>query len=91
MLALTENVTEIVNQLAEEVPEMSGVRIATEPDGQSLSVSPAGHAVDGDHTIEQDGATVWLDPVAADALDGMVLDGGVDETGNIQFALGQQA
>ena len=91
MLALTENVTEIVNKLAEEVPEMSGVRIATEADGQSLSVSPADHAVDGDQTIEQDGATVWLDPVAADALDGMVLDGGVDEDGNIQFALGQQA
>ncbi|MCW2738496.1 Fe-S cluster assembly protein HesB [Nocardioides sp.] len=61
-----------------------------EADGQSLSVSPADHAVDGDQTIEQDGATVWLDPVAADALDGMVLDGGVDEDGNIQFALGQQ-
>ena len=91
MLALTENVTEIVNKLAEEVPEMSGVRIATEADGQSLSVSPADHAVDGDQTIEQGGAIVWLDPVAADALDGMVLDGGVDEDGNIQFALGQQA
>lgn len=91
MLALTENVTEIVNKLAEEVPEMSGVRIATEADGQSLSVSPADHAVDGDQTIEQDGATVWVDAVAAEALDGMVLDGGVDEDGNIQFALGQQA
>jgi iron-sulfur cluster assembly protein len=91
MLALTENVTEIVNKLAEEVPEMSGVRIATEPDGQALSVSPANAAIDGDQKIEQDGATVWLDPVAADALDGMVLDGGVDAEGNIQFALGQQA
>jgi iron-sulfur cluster assembly protein len=88
MLTLTENVTEIVNQLAEQVPDMSGIRVATEPDGQALSVSPADGAAEGDQTIEQGGATVWLDPVAADALDGMVLDGGVDEEGNIQFALG---
>ena len=67
MLALTENVTEIVNKLAEEVPEMSGVRIATEPDGQSLSVSPADHAAAGDEVIEQDGATVWVDANAAEA------------------------
>ncbi|WP_210649471.1 Fe-S cluster assembly protein HesB [Nocardioides sp. SYSU D00065] len=91
MLALTENVTQIVNQLAQEVPEVSGIRVAAEPDGQSLSVSPANEAVAGDQVVEQGGATVWLDPVAADALDGMVLDGGVDEDGNIQFALGQQA
>ena len=91
MLALTENVTEIVNKLAEEMPEMSGIRVATEADGQSLSVSPADHAVDGDQVVEQDGATVWLDAVAAEMLDDKVLDGGVDEEGNIQFALGQQA
>jgi Fe-S cluster assembly iron-binding protein IscA len=91
MLALTENVTEIVKQLTAEVPEMSGVRIAAEPDGQSLSVSPADQAAPNDQVVEQDGATVYLDGSAAQLLDDMVLDGGVDEQGNIQFALGQQA
>ena len=91
MLALTENVTEIVKQLTAEVPEMSGVRIATEPDGQSLSVSPADQAAPTDQVVEQDGATVYVDGSAAQLLDDMVLDGGVDEQGNIQFALGQQA
>ncbi len=91
MLALTENVTEIVKQLTAEVPEMSGVRIAAEPDGQSLSVSPADQAAPTDQVVEQDGATVYVDGAAAQLLDGMVLDGGVDEQGNIQFALGQQA
>ena len=91
MLALTENVTEIVKQLTAEVPEMSGVRIATEPDGQSLSVSPADQAAPTDQVVEQDGATVYVDGAAAQLLDDMVLDGGVDEQGNIQFALGQQA
>ena len=91
MLALTENVTEIVKQLEQEVPAISGLRIAAEPDGQSLSVSPADQAAPGDQVVEQDGATVYVDEAAAQMLDAMVLDGGVDEDGNIQFALGQQA
>ena len=91
MLALTENVTDIVKKLADEVPEISALRIATEADGQSLSVTPADQAAPNDQVVEQDGATVYVDGAAADMLDDMVLDGGVDEDGNIQFALGQQA
>lgn len=91
MLALTENMTEIVKQLAKEVPEISGLRIATEPDGQSMSVSPADHAEPDDQVVEQDGATVFVDGPSAVMLDDKVLDGGVDAEGNIQFALGQQA
>ncbi len=91
MLALTENVTEIVKKLSDEVPTISGLRIAAEPDGQSLSVSPADQAAPDDQVIEQDGATVYVDGPAAEMLDDKILDGGVDEEGNIQFALGQQA
>lgn len=91
MLALTENVTEIVKKLAEEVPEISALRIATEPDGESLSVSPADHAESDDLVLEQDGATVYVAAPASEILADKVLDGGVDEEGNIQFALGQQA
>ncbi|EON22482.1 MULTISPECIES: iron-sulfur cluster assembly accessory protein [Nocardioides] len=90
MLALTENVTEIVKQLAAEVPEISGLRISAEADGQSLSVSPAEQAQQDDQVVEQDGATVFIDPPASELLADKVLDGGVDEQGNIQFALGQQ-
>ncbi|UUZ61223.1 Fe-S cluster assembly protein HesB [Nocardioides sp. B-3] len=89
MLALTENVTEIVKQLVEEVPEVSGLRITA--DGQSLSVSPADHAEQDDQVVEQNGATVYVDGPASEMLADKVLDGGVDEQGNIQFALGQQA
>ena len=91
MLALTENVTEIVKKLEEEVPAISGLRIATEADGQSLSVSPADQAAPGDQVVEQDGATVYVDEAAAVLLDDKLLDGGVDAEGNIEFALGQQA
>lgn len=91
MLALTENVTTIVKRLAEEVPEISALRIATEPDGESLSVSPAQEAAPDDQVLEQDSATIYVDGPASEFLADKVLDGGVDEEGNIQFALGQQA
>jgi iron-sulfur cluster assembly protein len=90
VLALTANVTDIVRQLAVEVPEISALRIAVEADGQSLSVSPADHAEADDQVIEQDGATVYLDGPASELLADKVLDGGVDEDGNIQFALVRQ-
>lgn len=91
MLALTENVTEIVKKLTEEVPAIAALRIATEADGESLSVSPADKAETDDVVLEQDGATVYVDAQASELLSDKVLDGGVDEEGNIQFALGQQA
>ena len=90
MLALTENVTEIVKKLTEEVPEISALRIATEPDGESISVSPADQAAPADQVLEQDGATIYLEETASAMLTVKVLDGGLDEEGNIQFALGQQ-
>ena len=68
MLALTENVTDIVKQLADEVPEITALRIATEADGESLSVSPADHAESDDQVIEQDGATVYVDGPASEFL-----------------------
>lgn len=90
MLALTENVTAIVNKLTEE-PEVTALRIASEGDGQGLSVSPVAQAQPNDQTIQQDGATVHIDGAAADLLSDKVLDGGVDQDGNIQFGLVQQA
>ena len=65
MLALTENVTEIVKKLTEEVPEISALRIATEPDGESISVSPADQAAPADQVLEQDGATIYLEETAS--------------------------
>ena len=44
----------------------------------------------GDATVEQDGATVYLDPRSAAELDDKILDAGLDPSGNVQFALGAQ-
>lgn len=91
MLALTENVTEIVKKLTDEVPAISALRIATEADGSSLSVTPANQAEADDVVVEQDGATVFLDESATLLLDDKVLDAIVDGEGQVEFALGTQA
>jgi Fe-S cluster assembly iron-binding protein IscA len=41
----------------------------------------------GDQVVEQDGATVYLDPTSSDQLDDKVLDAGIDEAGNVEFSL----
>ena len=92
MLTLTENASTIVKQLASYADsEGVGLRIATIPDqdagfGIATSVQPE----PGDQVVEQDGATVFLESQAAQVLSDKVLDAGVDEAGNVQFALGQQ-
>ena len=90
MLTLTENACTIVKQITEapDAPEGAGLRISGEPDGFSLSAAPQPEP--GDQVVEQDGATVYLDAAAAEQLDALVLDAGVDETGNLQFGLIEQ-
>jgi Fe-S cluster assembly iron-binding protein IscA len=92
MLTLTENTSTIVKQLTAhpEASETAGLRISSTPDAQ-LAVSAAEQPEPGDQVVEQDGATVYLDSTAAEVLDDKVLDAGVDEAGNIEFGLLQQA
>ena len=93
MLTLTENASIIVKEVAAQGgAEVAALRIAAEPGQEGgLSVSPAAQAEPGDQVVEQAGATVYLEEQAAQLLDDKVLDAGVDQAGNVQFALGQQA
>lgn len=76
-----------------EVPNMTSMIASSCPSGFGPeSPSPRRQFLTACRkTIEQDGATVYVDGMAADLLADKILDGGVDEEGNIQFALGQQA
>jgi iron-sulfur cluster assembly protein len=91
MLTLTDNAATIVKSIAEQ-PETAGLRITSDGSPESaFGVSTASGPQADDQVVEQDGATVYLDPNAAQQLDDKILDAGVDEAGNLQFALGQQA
>lgn len=91
MLALTENASTIVKQIAggPEADDAAGIRISGTPETQlAVSAVPAPEAEDA--VVAQNGATVYLDGDAAQALDDKILDAGVDESGNVQFGLYEQ-
>lgn len=92
MLTLTENASTIVKDITSQpgLAETAGLRITSGADDQSLAVSAAETAEPGDQTIEQNGATVYLDENAAVLLDDKVLDAGVDPEGKVEFAIGLQ-
>ncbi|MBS4753878.1 Fe-S cluster assembly protein HesB [Nocardioides sp. zg-ZUI104] len=92
MLTLTENASTIVKQLTHvpEAPDTAGLRISGAAE-EGFAVTAAGQPEAGDSVVEQDGAVVYLDATAAQQLDAMVLDAGVDDTGAVQFGLTAQA
>lgn len=93
MLTLTENASTIVKDVATQSGgDATGIRISVDPvQAGSLGLTLADKPEPGDQVVEQDGATVYLEGQAAEQLSDKVLDAGVDEAGNLQFALAQQA
>jgi len=94
MLTLTENASTIVKDIASRTGggDGAGLRITTDPALEaSFSITASDRPEPGDQVVEQDGATVYLETQAAEVLSDKVLDAGVDQTGNVQFALAQQA
>jgi len=90
MLTLTENARTIVKDLTSQAGAAvtAGLRITAEGGSETgLAVTAAQAPEPGDQVVEQDGATVYLDPPAAEQLDDKLLDAGVDSTGNLQFSL----
>ena len=88
MLTLTENCATIVKTMSDRA-DATGLRISHDDTASSASFSLAvasGPAAE-DRVVEQDGAVVYLDAEAAEALDDKVLDAGVDGSGNLRFAV----
>ena len=93
MLTLTENASTIVKEITRQTEgEDAGLRITANPDAESsFGISASEQPEPGDQVVEQGGAKIYLESQAADVLDDKILDAGVDEAGNVQFALGEQA
>jgi Fe-S cluster assembly iron-binding protein IscA len=66
---------EISRDAVEALKDMGPLRITAEEQGEELelSIENATEAADGDVVVEQDGAQVFLDAAAADALSDQVL------------------
>jgi iron-sulfur cluster assembly protein len=92
MLAVTDNAATAIRDITsqEAVPPGSGLRIAADDDGNSLTLSLATQPVDGDQVVDSAGARLFLDRMAAMLLDDKELDVTVDPTGDVQFAVADQ-
>lgn len=93
MLTLTENASIIVKDITTQpgLAETAGLRITSEDAPEpTFAVSAAEAPEPGDQTVEQDGATIYLDQAAATMLDDKILDAAVDSAGKVEFALGIQ-
>lgn len=93
MLTLTDNASTIVKDITHQAgaPQSAGLRITGEDSPEpSFAVTAAPQPEPGDQVVEQAGATVYLDATAAQQLDDKVLDAGVDDSGNVSFALTMQ-
>ncbi|HEV2752538.1 MAG TPA: hypothetical protein VGV36_01745 [Solirubrobacteraceae bacterium] len=92
MLTLTPTASEAIRLLIEQVPteeDTVGMRIApgeAPGEGTALELSLVQAPEDADETVEEAGATVYLEPGAAQLLDDKVLDAEVDDDG-IAFQL----
>jgi iron-sulfur cluster assembly protein len=92
MLVVTDNAATAIRDITSQqaVPPGSGLRIAADPDGGTLTLSLAAQPADGDQILDSSGARLFLDNQAAVLLDDKELDVTVDPTGDIQFAVADQ-
>jgi iron-sulfur cluster assembly protein len=95
VLTLTPTAAEVVRTLVEQSPdpESGGLRIAASDDageGVELELSLVGEPEALDETVEQEGATVYLDRGAAELLDDKLLDAQVAED-HVTFVLREES
>ena len=93
MLTLTENASTVVRTLVDQTgaADQAGLRISQDaPDSPALHVIPTEAPQPGDQVVEEDGARVFLEEVAAVTLDDKVLDAQVDARGGVQFTIAPQ-
>lgn len=96
MLAITDLAAEAIKTLTTEaeLPEGGGLRIAAPEPGESLELSLAGQPDLDDIVLAGEGVSVFLEPVAAEALEDKLLDvqpvAGADGEQELRFAIGPQ-
>jgi iron-sulfur cluster assembly protein len=91
MLTLTPAAAEVVRRILADAPEdaSGGLRIASaEPtaEGVAFDMTLVDAPEENDATVEEEGATIFLEPEAADLLDDKILDAEVAED-EVRFAV----
>ena len=94
MLTMTDHAASIVKDLTDRATgtDTGGLRIATldsDPTNYEVTMTPT--PLGDDLVIENSGAHVFLEPVAATALADKQLDASVDDNGAVRFTIVAQA
>lgn len=93
MLTLTDTASTAVKTIAERALGQDadgGLRISSTDDaGYAVAIATAPEATDV--VVENDGAHVFLEKTASDALTDKVLDAQLDTDGSVSFALANRA
>ena len=88
-LTLTDQASTVVKAIvAQSDSHSGGLRIAAEAEATDFSISVVAEAAPTDTLVENEGARVFLDPGAAEALSGAVLDADVEDDGSVRFSVG---
>lgn len=92
MLTLTANAAQAIRDLTASAPQEGGIRISSQGEGaSSLTLSIAAQPEPADAVVEEEGARVYLDPVAATVLEDKSLDAGSDDKGGVSFLVTEQS
>ena len=92
MLTVTDNAAAEIRNLVDRpvVPDGGGMRIASDPNAGSLTLSLAPAPAGGDAVVDtSSGARVFLDSAAVSVLDDKALDATVDQEGRVQFVVAE--
>ena len=90
MLAVTPTASQVIHELVERrgFASGAGLRIsATDEPGQGFNLGVAAAPQADDHVVPVEDLGVFLEPKAAEALDGKVLDAGVGPEGKVSFSV----
>jgi iron-sulfur cluster assembly protein len=94
MLTITDNAATVVKDLAGRATagDAGGLRIATtEADATNFDVKMTAEPLTDDQVVENDGARVFLEKLAAEILADKQLDAKVDDEGTVRFSIARQA
>lgn len=93
MLTLTDNARDVVKAITQQTSDAddAGLRISQQGDeAGNFALATVDAPETGDQVVDEEGARLFLDESAAEALDQQVLDAQVDQEGGVQFALDTQ-
>jgi iron-sulfur cluster assembly protein len=91
MLILTDNAATAVRGLTHQpdAPDGSGLRIATDPAREALTLTVTPQPWSGDQVVDTAGARLFLDSEAATMLEDKALDATTDGAGWVKFTVAE--